>query len=307
MGMDPWGGGDLPDADALRPSFLADALGVTPKTVRERVQRMEDRGVIARYEAYPEPGQLDLDVTAVHLAVPEGTDKAHVVETLALLDGVFKVTDLRGPGLLVGLGIRTDRDRARRMRLLAREVGDGDPQALALRRGRRDQRPLTALDWRIVAALRGRADRPLAEVAEAVGVSYRTVKRRVDRMQEERSLCIAPVVDVARIDGVVPFDLFVVLEDGADDDAVSRVAGLFPDRRIQRYVPPGKDRWFVDLLLYAHTLAEVEDMRRKAAGTEGVARVETFLRRAAVETDWLDALIEARAADGGDGADGTTT
>lgn len=296
MGMDPWGG-DPPEPGSLSPSFIADRVETTRETVRERVRRMEKAGVIHAYQVYPEPGQMGLDATAVRVEVPDRPADGGTVRTLALVDGVFEIHDLHDDSLTVGVGHRSADELDRRLDLVAEVTGDQDPDPIHTREGRTDLRDLTHLDWRIVRALRGDAKRSPSDVADEVGVSYRTVKRRIDRMVEEGSIFLAPVVDPSKIEGVLPFDLMLVLQDDVDDAAVSELVGLFPDRLVQRYVPPPEARWWVNLFCFAESIAEAEAMRKEAAESPAVKQAEMILTRATHETDWLDRVIDRRVED----------
>lgn len=296
MGMDPWGG-DPPEPGSLSPSYIAERVDTTPETVRERVRRMEEAGVIRAYQVYPEPGQAGFDATAVSFRVPGEEATREAFRALALVEGVLEVHDLHGDVLLVGVGHRTEAELDRRLSLCTEITGDAEPRTISTRKGRTDLRPLTHLDWRIVRALRGDAKQSLSDVGEAVGVSYRTVKRHVDRMTEEGSIVRAPVVAPSRIEGVLPVELFVLLADDAGDGTVNDLVGLFPDRLVQRYVPPQGERWWVNLFCFADSLAEAEAMRRKAAEVDGVRRTQMILTRASRETDWLDRVIDARIED----------
>lgn len=294
--MDPWGG-QPPPPEARSPAYLADRVGVTPGTVRQRIQALEADGVIQAYQAYPEPGQLGLDITALQVRAPDGSARSELIDELVLSDGVLEVHDLHGPWLLVVLAHRDPAERTRRTRLLSRRTADPDPLVLAARTGRRDQRNLTHLDWRIVQALRGQADRSPSHLADEVGVSYRTVRRHLDRMLEEGSLTIAPQVDTARMEGVMPVDLVVVLEAPGHAEAIEALGAVAPDRVLQRYLPPpgGEDR-FASLFSCLTSTGEMTALRQEIQGLTGVRHANAVLPLASHTTGWLDEQIAAQVA-----------
>lgn len=84
--------GDRPkDPDALKPSRIARALGTTHVTVRERVARMEDAGVIAGYQLYPNLRHLGRAASAYLVRVPDEDRKARALEAVEGMEGLLEV------------------------------------------------------------------------------------------------------------------------------------------------------------------------------------------------------------------------
>lgn len=295
MGFVLWGREPI-GFDALSTGYIADEVGTTSETVRKRVRAMEDKEIIEGYQVYPSLTQLDLTATAVVFTVPDPDEKARAFERVGLIDGVLDVTDFHGPRLLVGLAHRTASERDRRVRLLARETGDDDPRIFENPERAEPERRLTHLDWRIVRALRGQADRSFSEIAEDVGVSRRTVKRHVDRMTADESLFVAPLVDPGEIPSLIPFDLFAELEERASDATRNELANRFPERLVSVRAPGFLPEDAIDLVLFAETMSEVEQMRQEASKVDGVERAQSLITRRSLDTEWLDERIEERVA-----------
>lgn len=293
MGFVLWGRQPI-GFDALSTGYIAEKVGTTPETVRKRVRRMEEKDIIEGYQVYPSLDQLDLTAAPIVFTVPDPDEKARAYERVGLIDGVLDVTDFHGPRLLVGLAHRSASERDRRIRLLARETGDEAPRTFQAPEGGEPDRRFTHLDWRIIQALRGRADRSFSDVAEDVGVSRRTVKRRVDRMTAEESLYVAPLVDPGEIPSLVPFDLFAELEEGAGEATRNELANRFPERLVAVRAPRLFAEDAVDLVLFAEAMAEVEEMRQEASKVEGVERTLSLITRRSYDSDWLDERIGER-------------
>lgn len=293
MGFVPWGREPI-GFDTLSTGYIADEVSTTTVTVRERIDRMEEDGVVTGYQVYPSFSQLGIDGGGYVFEVDDPDEKAQAFEEVRLLDGVVDVTDLMGPELLVGLGFRTDSELERRLRLIGRHTGDEDPMRISRARRQDVGRPFSHLDWRIVRALRGRADASFSEVADEVGVSYRTVKRRVDRMTDEGHLLVAPVVEAGEISGLIPFDLFCEIRTEAGDSVRNELTKLYPDRLLAVRPPAVMLDEYFDLVLFAETMAELEEMRQQASQLEGVENALAVVTRRSRETDWLDALIDAQ-------------
>lgn len=293
MGYTPWGRRPR-GVDALRPSTIAKVVDVTAETVSERLRHMEATGVIDGYQAYPNPRHGELEIAAWAFHPPSEAVLQGALEEMALVDGVAEIMEFHGGLVVVVLCWRSESERQRRLDLVSRMLEDPSPARVFEPPLPDPTRELTHLDWRIVRALRGHADRSLQEVAEEVGVSYRTVKRRFDRMIEEGSLFVVPRVDRSRVTGVIPFTLFAVLGPDAPEDLANALKGRFAERLVHTMIPrePGTGR--VGIGLWAQSLAEVEVIRQEALGIEGVDRVWTVFPRARHETSWLDGVIQER-------------
>ncbi len=84
-----------------------------------------------------------------------------------------------------------------------------------------DCRKLTLLDFRIVASLRDNARRPIADIADMVGASTKTVKQHLENMVSDGSLTLEVRGDPTQ-GGDVEALVHVGLRDGADKMEVGR-------------------------------------------------------------------------------------
>lgn len=78
---------------------IAKELEIPRATVHDRITRMEDRGVIRRYTAVPDYGQLGLGVTAFILAQfdhAEGRSQRETAEEIADITGIYEVHLISG-------------------------------------------------------------------------------------------------------------------------------------------------------------------------------------------------------------------
>jgi DNA-binding Lrp family transcriptional regulator len=153
---------------------------------------------------------------------------------------------------------------------------------------------LTNLDWRIIEKLRGNALRPLEEVASEVGVSAKTVRRRFDRIMAEGSAFIQPRVDWGKATGFIPFVLNFHLKPGSTKAALAPILKAFDERYLFACIPASAQLGNYALQLFAFSVAEVEDLKRKALGLAGVERVEALIMRGMRgNPDWMaDAIAQ---------------
>lgn len=295
VGYVPWAPA-AQDPDRVKPTRLAKQLDVTPETVRERLRRMEQAEVVRSWEAYPNPRHLGFRLGGWAFA-PDSRDTARgALEELTLVDGVLEVFTYRGPLLSVALAYEDETQRDRRLSLLSRRLGDGDPVHVIDPPLREPEGELDRVDWQIVDALRGDARRPLSEVADEVSRSYRTVKRRFDDMTREASLFLAPRVDLSRVDGLLPFTLAIQPEDPPREVA-DRVDEVLGDRVLHRLVPPDPEASLLAVGAWAHTVHEMGTWEAQVEALAGVDAARAVLSAGRHATDWFDERIQARAAE----------
>ena len=294
MGFRPYGSRPQ-DPEAFKLSYLAKRTGVEPETVKARLARMESSGFIRFYQTYPNFRHLGLQGSAYLFRVPDDDRKAEAIQKVEPIDGLVEIHNFLGPEMCVDLSYHSPHDLSRKLRLLSDFTGDAAPDRFYDRRMPEVTRTLTPLDWRILKSLRYRARRPLAEVADEVGVSLKTVRRRHDRMADEGSFFVVPAIDPGKAAGILLYELLFYTAPDADESTVRRILQALEERYIYHYVPASRALGNFDVLLYAESTGEIEDMRQRGRGIPGVAKVVPLVFRGWTEyTDWIDAAIDER-------------
>jgi DNA-binding Lrp family transcriptional regulator len=211
------------------------------------------------------------------------------------IDGLTEVHNFLGAELCLDVAFLSPTDLSRKLKLLGEITGDRAPERFYDREYPEVRRPLTKLDWRILRALRNRANRPLPEVAAEVGASVKTVRRRHAAMAREGSFFAVPAVDASRAPGMILYDLLFYTAPGAAAAATPKILDLLRDRYLFHYVPPTQSLGNFDLLVAAMSAAEIEEMRVAGSKIPGVVKVSALVFRGWAEYgEWIDAAIEQR-------------
>lgn len=209
----------------------------------------------------------------------------------------MEIHDLIGEAACVDMAYRSAHELASKLRLVAEFTGDAAPIRFYERAMPRVDRTLTALDWRILRALRGRARRPLAEVADELGVTLKTVRRHYDRMAQEGSFFVVPMLDPGAARGLVLFELLVYTGADAAASTSKDVLAALEDHYVYHYVPASRSLGNFDVLLFADSMGAVETLRQRTRALPGVARVDALVFQGWRDySGWLDARIEETAA-----------
>ena len=280
--------------DALKPARIARRLNISLKTTKQRLRRLEDKGVIAGYQIYPNLHHLGLQWRSYFFRVPKER-KEDLKPSLDSVEGVVAVFDFFGPDLCVDLYFRDEAELQRRLRLLSELLGG----FLAVEWYENRMPPvagaLSNLDWRIVKALRMRARRSPEELARELGVTAKTIRRRLDRMVKEGSVDVVPLIDPTRMEGVFPFALLFRLYPERAQAAIRLIERAFDESYLSAWVPPSSEAGNFITMLVARSTGDLEAMRQRAAEIEGVESVEALLPADMRDyPGWIDEAIERK-------------
>lgn len=294
MGIRPYGGRPQ-NPEVFKPSYIAKHVGIEPETVKARLARMEEAGLIRFYQLFPNFNHLGISASAHLFKVADEDKKVRAIQKAEHIDGLVEIHNFIGSEMCVDVSYRTSRDLGKKLRLLREFTGDMTPLCFYERHMPQVGRELTPLDWRILKAFRYKARHPIAEIADEVGVSARTVRRRYRRMAREGSFFLTLATDPGKALGVILYELLFYTTPDSDPSTVQRILDLYDDRYVYHFVPASAALGNFDLLLFAESTGEIEEMRQLGRDIPGVAKVESLVFSSWEEyTDWIDAAIEER-------------
>ncbi len=176
---------------------LSKTLGISNQAVHRRVQSLEEQGVIRRYTV--SLSDEFTDAVRARIGGPSSlTSFEDLVEALRKDDRTLRLVYCSTDMVSVSALLRRLEDLDDYLAFLKREVGMSAPKVAftgpgqfgdeGVRRPMKQRPELTSLDYRIISALSPDSRKPVAELAEEVGVSAKTIKRRLDRMVQESVL-----------------------------------------------------------------------------------------------------------------------
>jgi DNA-binding Lrp family transcriptional regulator/copper chaperone CopZ len=183
-------------------SNISRKLGVDEETVRMRVNRAKERGFIPALRTMVNP--LLIDCREAHLDVEVG-DKQHKADAIAkakAVDGVITIVNFRGKEISVLMHYEDDESLAMRVQLIESICGSPKLDLWSSLFPRPDVR-MSHLDWKIVGAMREDAWRDLEDVGKALGVSGRTVQRRLSALREGKAIYLSRPPNVSVVGGLM--------------------------------------------------------------------------------------------------------
>src|SRR2546425_3867682 len=207
---------------------LARKLGMDEGTVRNRVKKLLHTGIVRQWDVILNPRLNGGGEVNAWMDVAPGVAKEDLIQEILLLDGPVIIANFRGTYLAVVLRYADEMSVLRQIDLI-RRLADAETVGLGRVPFPDSKIRLSDSDWRVLKALCRTPRKPLAFVGREVGISSRSVKRRVERMVQGGAIFGLPWVDPRGLEGGVMATLFVThnMEDGEGMD--QRFISTFDD------------------------------------------------------------------------------
>ena len=188
----------------VRESFsnVARKLGVDEETVRMRVNRAKERGFLPAWHVTANPLLINCHEANLDLEVKDEQHKAGAISKIGAVEGVNSIVDFRGKEILVTMYYEDNESLTRRVRLIE-SICESPKLALWNRLFPRPDVRMSRLDWGIIDAMREDAWRDLEDVAKSLGVSARTVQRRLSAMKEGKAIYLLRPPNVSAVGGLM--------------------------------------------------------------------------------------------------------
>jgi DNA-binding Lrp family transcriptional regulator len=188
----------------LNPSYvsIATKLGHSAWTVRDRVEKLYKSGFLKGSPVQVNPHLLGLTMHGMSVDLPLSVSREDLVPKLASVEGVILVvTHVDG---LVGLIVYCEDDSALKRRLDHVSAICGAPRVShATIPFPPPTVRLSERDWQIVSRLQLGWPRRAAQVAAELGMSTKTLRRRMKRMADGMAISTIPSLDHEVLRGVV--------------------------------------------------------------------------------------------------------
>ncbi len=273
-------------------SNIGRRIGVDEETVRRRLKRAEAMGSLPGWKMMINPHLLGCRAAGVDIEVRDEEKKDEAVAAILRVDGVVKALDFRGKGLQVTLFYPDDDALKGKTEVIRSICGGAEPTVWEIRFPSPSTR-MKGIDWRIVDAMLDDARRSLESVSGSVGVSVRTVERRLTALANGRAVYLQGTPNFRRFAGLSC--VFLVhcpygKKKGAVDNLVLS--------KVQRTELSNtcSDEYSTLVMLFDN-LFEADDALAWIRGLDGVERVSMgIMRELFVEQGWLRDEIGKRIA-----------
>ena len=166
-------------------SELGKDLGLSPQAVHRRVQSLTEDSIVKGTTTYPSFRAFGRMWVMIY-GWSRAPSMNGVVEKLGKNPSVAVFQIASGNFVYIQGSVRDASDLAQFVSFAQKEASLHDSQVgIMPTPPAAGEGALTYLDLRLVAAMRKDARKPVAEVAEQVGVSAKTARKRLDRLEQE--------------------------------------------------------------------------------------------------------------------------
>jgi len=268
---------------------VAERLNVDEETVRSRLKHMNDVRFLQGWQLILNPILLGREAAIVELRVADPRSKPEVISRLKLLEGVMLIDDFYGNGFAILTLYENAATLQRQVQLIASLCGCPNPVYWKLGFPPCELTPTTT-DWRIIQALRRHGRAKLSDVARTLGLSTRTVKRRLTFLTDGDAFYLDPILDLGKVGGV-RCRLWVTSE-ASRKRAIDQMILSGLQRIISTHTAPEEYSLFV---VHCANASEVQEISRWVEEIAGVKEVRSTIEVEHIHVqDWLEDEIERR-------------
>jgi DNA-binding Lrp family transcriptional regulator len=260
---------------------IAARLGADDMTVRYRYKRLQESGCMSVWSLLVNPAFFGYRVTDLMVDVQPESAKPDMIRKLKLVHEITGMINFYGKAIRIYVIYNGDESRSRTTELISRITNAEKITQSRMPMPQSLTKKLSAIDVAIIRALSDDARKSSVLVAKELGLSAKTVRKRVDRLRKENTILPLPILNIASIAGLIPIYLSYVYSNSEVKTSVDReiishfdasyIMGSFADPDIGNVV------------LGASTMADIPKFLEWAKSQPGIASAridiatETFM------------------------------
>jgi DNA-binding Lrp family transcriptional regulator len=201
---------------------IAGRLGADDMTVRYRYKRLLESGCMPRWSLLVNPAFFGYKVADVMVDVQSESGKPDIIRKLKLVHEITGLVNFYGKAIRLFVIYNGDESRARTIELISR-IANAERITLS----RMPMPPsltksLTETEVSIIRSLSNDARKPSVLVGKELGLTPKTVRKRVERLRKENTILPLPVLNIASIAGMIPIYFSYVYSNGDAKTSVDR-------------------------------------------------------------------------------------
>jgi DNA-binding Lrp family transcriptional regulator len=201
----------------FRPSFreVSRRLGIDEVTVRNRYRRFREKGFLSGLAVGPNPNLFGYRMTKLLVDCPSRSPKQDMIRKLRLIHGVNSIFDHYGDSFSIIVLYDGDGALSRTIELISRITNAENITQLRIQFPAVQLDHLTETDWAIMRSMEKDALKPQVQIAKELGITTKTVKNRLRRLEAGHALLIRASVDLPSIDRMIGLMLLYSYTNGA--------------------------------------------------------------------------------------------
>lgn len=281
----------------IRQSFstIAKLLKVDEDTIRRRFERMRRAGFFQRWEVIVNPHLIGCEAASLDLTVQEPEAIRKVISQLKLIRGLIYILLFYGGRLRLMTYYSNEEELERQISLM---------ESICETKRSMVWQPvfplcnlkMTKTDWLIVATLMRNDPRgKLSMVARSIGISSRTLNRRMQRMHEQYAFFLDIALDLSKLSGSA-CALLVQYKNGSKKRFTDDLIMNTLDNVSWSNTSSPEHSMFS---IHCENVSEGERIYQWVRGLDGVSEARLGIHQdKIIVKDWLEEELENRARNG---------
>lgn len=273
-------------------------VGVSSSTVKNRIQKMQQQQIIDKFVLFVEPkifGYKTVYIVVTGMDIEENTREGDKLYGILRLAGEISehhvcIGQINAFGLLV-----KENEVEKSIGLLENQIGQS-LTILGMRESGRifsNSKALIQTDYRLMHFLAKNPRAKVQDIAEATGITTKTVKRRLDKLVEDRIIAFRTVFRPETLRGYLVFYVLVYVKNGSSSKVLDRIRSgyekyLFSEPIIQPNI--------IFLNLFSENIYELDSVYRKIVkASSEIEKAWLFIDiDVRLFQDWLSNELERR-------------
>jgi len=246
---------------------LARRLGVDKDTVSNRMKKLRDTGFMLGWVAFANPSLFGLKEARLRFDVPPRSAKDDLVRKLRLIPGVTTIASLYGDSMNVGLFYESEESMKRSTELISR-ISNAEDMLRFDNVFPECRIKLSSTDRDIIRSLQKNPRKPYNQVSRELGLSTRTIKRRLERLAKGRAIVVVAAVDSRAIDGTL-VSLLVFYSNPEHREEMNERMLSYLDDCVFRAELTAEDHGFFNLIV--SNIARVQEISQWMRDQQGIS------------------------------------
>jgi DNA-binding Lrp family transcriptional regulator len=267
---------------------IGDAVGLSSNAAKARVMRMMKSGTIVRFVTNVKLEALGYDLIYVTITHAYDLD-AKILKKVKLVGDTFMVINCVGGVTVLGIAVRGELEK--KMELVKTLLEPAIVASISPVRASPVKR-LTRTDLMLIRHLLKYPRATVNDIAKAIKISTRTVKRRFDVLTKNDVMHFMILFNPAAMKGYIHFSMMLEVDERKYRDVVRYIYKELSDSFLLP-PPPMYQESTIVVLLYTDNVYSMDEMFKKVKNLDGVKNVELFVPSTLeFRQDWFVKVVE---------------
>lgn len=267
---------------------IGNELNLSSNAVKSRVMKMIDDGAIGRFIAQIKLQAFGYDL--IYALISHGSEQQQIIlDRVKLVGDTFLVINCIGDLTVIGVAVRGDLEQ--KMELIKKLVEPAIMINIFSVRAA-PVKKLVRTDLMLIRHLIKYPRASVHDIAEAIKVSTRTVKRRLDFLIKLDITHFSILYNPAAMRGFIQFSLLLDIDEKKYKDVVGKIYRQLGDHFLLP-PPPLYQKSMIVVILYSDNVHSMDEMFKTVKNLEGVKNVELSIpTKLDFRLDWFVKVID---------------